>query len=257
VSRFGLPASGEVVVPGGAVVQEFSRGYTLVWTPSGTRLVAGAIRELWLGRGGARGALGLPVTDEADTPGGGGRYSTFVGGTVVWTSTAGVVALTGPIGQRWTTAGGLSSSLGMPLGSPRTTPDGRAQVVSFASGAAIYQTTGAASAFLVRGGIGDRWAGLGGLGGLGLPVTDELPLGTGSGVVQIFLRGKVFWSAGTGAQPLYGAIGAAYDAVGAEWSALGLPIRAEYTVPGGTRMDFQHGRISWSATTGATSISYS
>ena len=130
--------------------------------PGGTRLVAGAIRDAWLARDGARGVLGLPTTDEASTPDAGGRFGEFAGGTVVWTSSAGAVVLTGAIGTRWSTDGGVDSSLGLPVGAQRATSDGRGQYVRFASGAQIFQTTGATRAFLVRGGIGDRgrrWAG--------------------------------------------------------------------------------------------------
>ena len=256
-TRLGLPTSGESAVPGGAYTQDFSRGYTLVWSPGGTRLVAGAIRDAWLARDGARGVLGLPTTDEASTPDTGGRFSEFAGGTVVWTSSAGAVVLTGPIGTRWSTAGGVNSTLGLPVAPQRATSDGRGQYVRFASGAQIFQTTGATQAFLVRGAIGDRWTALGGVTGLGLPVTDETLLGTGSGAYQVFTKGKIIWSATTGAQPVYGAIGKAYDDLGAEYSRLGLPTRGEYAVPGGTRADFEHGRLTWSSTTGAVTASYS
>ncbi|HEX2073397.1 MAG TPA: N-acetylmuramoyl-L-alanine amidase [Geodermatophilus sp.] len=256
VSRFGLPASGEVAAPEGAVTQEFTRGYTLVWSTSGTRLVAGGIREAWLARGGARGVLGLPRTDEADTPDAGGRYSSFAGGSIVWTSSAGAVVLDGPIGARWAAEGGVHSALGLPTGPAQATSDRRGQLIAFASGAAIYHTTGAGQAFLVRGGIGARWTALGGVAGLGLPVTDETPLGTGAGVYQVYAKGKIIWSAATGAHPVYGAIGQRYDSLGAEYSRLGLPTRGEYAVPGGTRADFQHGTIGWNATTGAITVTY-
>jgi uncharacterized protein with LGFP repeats len=138
----------------------------------------------------------------------------------------------------------------------RATSDGRGQYVRFMSGAQIFQTTGATRAFLVRGGIGDRWTALGGVNGLGLPVTDETLLGTGSGAYQVFAKGKIIWSATTGAQPVYGAIGKAYDDLGAEYSRLGLPTRGEYAVPGGTRADFEHGQLTWSSTTGAVTATY-
>jgi uncharacterized protein with LGFP repeats len=256
VSKLGLPTTGEVSAPSGGVTQDFSRGYTVTWTPGGTRLVAGAIRDAWLASGGARGVLGMPRTNEASTPDPGGRFSEFAGGTVVWTPSAGAVVFTGPIGTRWAAAGGVDSSLGLPQGAPKATSDGRGQVVHFVSGASILQTTGATRAFLVRGGVGDRWAALGGVSGLGLPVTDETALGTGAGVYQVFAKGKIIWSATTGAQPVYGAIGAAYDGLGAEFSRLGLPTRAEYGIPGGTRADFQNGELSWSSTTGAITVTY-
>jgi SpoIID/LytB domain protein len=255
-TRLGLPTSGESAVPGGAYTQDFSRGYTLVWSPGGTRLVAGAIRDAWLARDGARGVLGLPTTDEAATPDAGGRFSEFAGGTVVWTSSAGAVVFTGAIGTRWAAAGGVNSTLGLPQNAPKATSDGRGQYVRFAAGGTIFQMTGATKAFLVRGAVGDRWTVLGGVSGLGLPVTDETPLGTGAGVYQVFAKGKIIWSATTGAQPVYGAIGKAYDDLGAEWSRLGLPTRGEYPVPGGTRADFEHGQLSWSSTTGRVTATY-
>jgi uncharacterized protein with LGFP repeats len=255
VSRLGLPMSGEVGAPGGAVTQEFSRGYTLVVTSGGTRLVMGGIRDAWLARGGARGVLGLPRHDEAPAAGG-GWYMEFTGGTVVWTPSSGAVVLTGPIGARWSAAGGLNSSLGLPVAVQRATADGRGQFVGFASGAGIYQLNGSAQAFLVAGDLGRRWTAWGGVSGLGLPINDETRLGVGAGTFQVFLRGKIFSSAGTGMQAVYGAIGAAYDGVGAEWSRLGLPTSGEYAVAGGTRQDFQGGRITWTAATGATTVTY-
>jgi uncharacterized protein with LGFP repeats len=256
VSRVGLPVSREASAPGGAVVQEFSRGFSVVLSSGKTRWVWGGIREAWLANGGARGTLGLPTMEEAATPTGGGRYVEFTGGTVIWTPSAGAMPLAGAIGARWKAAGGLASSLGLPVAAQRATADGRGRFVAFASGAAIYQTTGAAKAFLVRGGVGERWTALGGVRGLGLPVTDETPLGTGAGVYQVYAKGKIIWSAGTGAHPIFGGIGAAYNAAGAEWSRLGLPTSGEFGVRGGVRQTFQGGAITWNATTGAVTTAY-
>ncbi|MGY1619686.1 N-acetylmuramoyl-L-alanine amidase [Geodermatophilus sp. SYSU D00691] len=248
LSTLGFPASGEKYVSGGTV-QEFSRGFTLAWTPAGTYRVQGGIREAWLGRGGATGALGMPQTNELATSGGGGFYTTFTGGSIVWTPSAGAVVLTGPIGDRWKAAGGVNSSLGLPTGPQRATADGRGQVVTFTSGAAIYHSTGT-GAHVVRGGIGARWAAIGGLSRLGFPVTDETALGRVGGWYQLFVAGKIMWSGTTGAWEIYGAIGAKYDSMGAEWSSLGLPTSGEYWIPGGSRQNFQHGTLTYNASTG-------
>ena len=62
-----------------------SDGATIAWSPAtGAHVVHGAIRTRWRGLHAAGGPLGFPVTDEADTPDGTGRYNDFVSGTVVW-----------------------------------------------------------------------------------------------------------------------------------------------------------------------------
>ncbi|WP_442928915.1 N-acetylmuramoyl-L-alanine amidase [Modestobacter sp. VKM Ac-2984] len=242
-ATLGLPMTGEVGAPGG-VLQEFTRGYTVTWTPSRVHVVAGGIRDAWVAAKGAAGTLGMPLSDETDTPRGGGRYTRFTGGAITWTSVTGGVALTGPIGARWQAAGGNESDLGLPIGPEQATADGTGRVLTFASGASIHLTQ-AGRAHLLQGDVAARWTQFGGVAGLGGPVTEELPLGSGAGVYQLFTRGKMVWTPGTGAQPVVGAIGRAYDALGAEYSSLGLPTTAEYAVAEGTRQDYQRGSITF------------
>jgi uncharacterized protein with LGFP repeats len=253
VATLGLPTTDEAGVPSG-VVQDFARGYTVTWTPNQTHVVAGGIRQAWLAEKGANGTLGMPQTEEADTPQKGGRYTRFSGGSVIWTNATGGVALTGSIGERWKRAGGIDSGLGLPRGAERATADGAGRVVSFSTGAAIYATTGY-GAHLLQGGIAARWTQLGGITGLGVPINDETLLGTRAGVYQQFPRGKIIWTSSTGAQPVYGAIGQAYDALGAEYSRLGAPTSGEYAVPGGSRQDYQKGSITF-RNTGTVTVAY-
>ncbi len=64
-------------------------------------------------------------------------------------------------------------------------------------------------------------------------------------------NGAIYWSASTGAHVVYGAIGAAYHALGAAGSWLGLPTHDE-TGPANARVSsFQDGSISWSPSGGA------
>jgi uncharacterized protein with LGFP repeats len=254
LTRLGLPTSGEVSAPGGAVRSEFSSGYTLVYSAEGTRVVGGGIREMWQALGGVSGPLGLPASDELDVPRGGGRYSVFTGGSVVWSAQAGAVPLHGALGARWAAAGGLDSDLGLPTGPPKVTGGGRGRMIGFTSGASIHHTTGAARAVLVRGAISERWQAMGGPAGPGLPTTDEEALGRGTGVYQLFSEVKFMWSPATGAHPVYGAIRKTYERIGSEWSDLGLPTSSEYPVSSGTRQDFERGSITFRASTGTTTV---
>ena len=252
----GVPVTG-LTYSGATALQEFAGGVTLAWSPSGgTHWVTGDIRRTWLARGGAGGSLGVPLTDELDTPTPGGRYNTFTGGSIVWSPTVGSVVLSGPIGQRWTAAGGVDAGIGLPTGPEGPTADGRGRVVVFSDWASIFWSQGG-GAHLLRGPIGLAWLGVGGVSGFGLPVTDELPTGRGGGLYQVFVNGKVVWSAATGAQPLANdPIGRAYEALGSDWSPLGLPTSGEFAVSGGTRQNFQNGSLTYSRTTGKVTTAY-
>jgi hypothetical protein len=59
-----------------------------------------------------------------------------------------------------------------------------------------------------------------------------------------------------GAHEVQGAIRDRWKALGWERSRLGYPTRDEYAVTGGRRSDFQHGSITWTAKTGATTVTY-
>jgi len=53
-----------------------------------------------------------------------------------------------------------------------------------------------------------------------------------------------------------GAIRVRWSQLGSERSPLGYPTTDEYSTTGGRRNDFQHGTITWTAATGATSTTY-
>src|SRR5450759_737155 len=54
-----------------------------------------------------------------------------------------------------------------------------------------------------------------------------------------------------------GQIALTWAGLGALQSRLGYPVTDEYAVPGGRASDFEHGRITWNAATGATTVTYS
>ena len=70
------------------------------------------------------------------------------------------------------------------------------------------------------------------------------------GSVQVFDTGRIFWSKGTGARELYGALLSSYRAKGGVTSPLGYPTSGVTTVTGGLRSTFEHGTLTWNRTTG-------
>lgn len=85
---------------------------------------------------------------------------------------------------------------------------------------------------------------------LGEPTRVESPTADGAGRTTDFERGAVYWSPGTGAWPVVGAIATAWRADGAERSALGYPTSAEYAVPSGSQQNFERGALTWDRATG-------
>ncbi|MFJ9364167.1 alpha/beta hydrolase-fold protein [Nocardia sp. NPDC101769] len=85
-------------------------------------------------------------------------------------------------------------------------------------------------------------------------LTAEYPVP--GGVAQDFRGGKVFFSPGTGAQPVAGAIGGSYGGLGTAASALGFPTAGEGGLPDGRGrlQPFQHGSIYWTPQTGAQAV---
>ncbi|GIF13461.1 LGFP repeat-containing protein [Actinoplanes teichomyceticus] len=87
---YGFPLTDELTTPDGVGrYNHFERG-SIYWTPAtGAHTVYGGIRERWAAMGWERSCLRYPVSDETDTPGGGGRYQMFQGGSMYWTPAGG------------------------------------------------------------------------------------------------------------------------------------------------------------------------
>lgn len=92
--------------------------------------------------------------------------------------------------------------------------------------------------------IYDRWEAMGGMNSaLGAPKSPE-SFGTGATRYVIFEKGAMYWSPASGAQPVTGAIYAAWGALGYEHNALGLPTSAEIQEPEWVVQNFQHGTLN-------------
>lgn len=93
--------------------------------------------------------------------------------------------------------------------------------------------------------IYDRWQAMGGMNStLGAPTSPESQ-GEGATRYVIFEKGAIYWSPASGAQPVTGAIYAAWGTLGYEHSALGLPTSAEIDEPEWAVQNFQHGTLNF------------
>lgn len=206
---------------------------------------AGAIQLKWMELGGSSSVVGDPVSGEYAVPG--GVAQDFTRGRIYWSPATGAKEVHGGIAQRYLDAGG-PGALGLPVSDEEPV---RGAVRSRFQRGQIYWTA-AAGARVVRGGVLERYLARGGPdGGLGLPVAEEAP--HAGGVRAVFTGGRVYWSPGTGAWAVQGAVLARYVALG-EAGRLGFPTSDEAAAPGGRFSPFTAGRIYWSEATGAVEV---
>ena len=83
------PVTDESTCPDGIGRYNHFQNGSIYWTPTtGAWAVYGAIRNTWASLGWERSALGYPISDEHDLPGG-GRVSNFQHGNICWTPSRG------------------------------------------------------------------------------------------------------------------------------------------------------------------------
>lgn len=125
-----------------------------------------------------------------------------------------------------------------------------------------YYTAAVGVVHTTKGAIRDRYRALAGPAGfLGFPTTDESRTPDGVGRYNHFAGtapagSSIYWTPGTGAHEVLGAIRARWATLGWERSYLGYPTSGEYAVPGGRRSDFQRGHIDWTPARGAVDYRY-
>jgi uncharacterized protein with LGFP repeats len=256
----GFPTS-DVIQSYTGVYQQFQRG-SMWWSPTtGAHAVGGAIGETWRYHGTGNGWMGFPISDEYPTgneypyP---GQRQDFQFGSILWSPTTGAWPIGGAIGAYHNTRGAYYSAIGVgysdlgyPVGFEITVGTGVYQ--QFQYGSIWWSPTTGTHA--VGWGIGEAWTATGtGAGWMGFPTSDEYQVAN-SGRRQDFQFGSILEGQhGIGAWPIGGAIGAHYNALGAQDSWLGLPISGEYAVGDSIQQDFQRGSIRWSAGQAATAV---
>ncbi|GAB2956619.1 PQQ-dependent sugar dehydrogenase [Amycolatopsis acidiphila] len=246
----GAPTAPEVS-DGGLRYRVYEKG-RLYWSQqTGVHEVHGQILAKYLALGG-HAKFGAPTTDETTTPDGTGKYNHFVGtpgtgtASVYFTGATGAHGIWGLIRDKWTELRREQGPLGYPTTDEQTTPDGVGRYNHFSKAASIYWTP-ATGAHGVWGAIRGTWQATGWEAGpAGYPTTDELTTPDGVGRYNHFSKAaSIYWSPGTGAHEVYGAIRARWSALGWERSYLGYPRSGEFGFDGGRRNDFQFGYIQW------------
>lgn len=108
----------------------------------------------------------------------------------------------------------------------------------------------------VRGAINDKYTRSGGpLSRLGVPTTDETRTPTKPGAYNHFDKGaSIYWSPGTGAHVVEGAIRQKWSSMGWENGMLGFPLTDEEWGRSSRYNHFQGGSIFWSSSTGAREV---
>jgi len=91
-------------------------------------------------------------------------------------------------------------------------------------------------------------------GALGGPLTNEIATPTRPGAFNAFANGSIYWSPGTGAWKVDGAIAGGWGTVGWEAGPLGFPIADEHQLPGGWWQPFEFGKMMYSPSTGSQAV---
>ncbi len=214
-----------------------------------------AIDDKYTALGGPRGWLGSPAGPELTAPDGSGRFRHYANGSIYWSQATGAHEVHGAIRGLWSQLGWERSFLGYPVTDESTTPDGVGRYNHFQGGSIYWTpTTGARE---VHGAIRGLWSQLGWERSfLGYPLTNETATPDGSGRYNHFQGGSIYWTAGTGAHEVHGAIRRLWAELGWERSFLGYPLTSESTTPDGIGRynHFQGGSIYWTPTTGAHEV---
>jgi uncharacterized protein with LGFP repeats len=263
----GAPTSDETYVPDvtGGRMNTFQHGVIYWSSATGAHVVYGAINAVTVG---ATPFYGLPTTDEAPVPGVAGlRSSRFQRGTFLWSAANGVHLISGPLAAEYDATAAekdaygnnVQALLGLPTSDVIIAPGiAGVQMINFQHGA-IYSSPGT-GAHVVFGAIRAEYNhtasevdayGTSVQQILGLPTSDEITVPGVAGARKCtFQGGTIYWSAGTGAHVVFGAIGAKYNALGGP-AAHGLPTsdEADTGVTGVRVTNFQNGNaIYWSST---------
>ena len=273
---------------GGVCFQDFERG-SIYWNPSSNKAytVIGGILNKWSSRGKEWSSLGYPTSNEAYYQGysiqqfeGGalaasdagiyfilpkmnytnyrylgapkqdtvcgtrdsGCFQRFDKGFIYWSQASGARSVIGGSYDKWETVGKEWGVLGYPTSDEIY---GSSIVVQkFQYGQIIHSKNG--PKYILSKIDYDATYTF-----LGHPKTDTICGTKQGGCFQQFDKGFVYQTSATGPNAIYGGIYDKWETVGKEWGVLGYPTSNEYSSGGKTIQNFEHGKISWTASAGA------
>ena len=254
-SPLGLPTSEEMDGPLPNSRGNVFQGGTILWSAAtGAHSLYGAIGARYNNHPHVRAAVGLPISSEVPSKVPGVPVQTFQRGAMYWSPEAGPVEIHGGIFGAYQQLGQDGSPLGFPTSVERDGDIAGSRVQDFSGGRIIW--AGPTGAHALWGAIGARYNIPSVRASLGLPLSSEVPSRVAGSPVQRFERGLMYWSPSYGPVEVIGGIAAAYRSLGAEGSALGIPVAVERN--GATRgsrvQDFTGGQILWSGPTGAHAV---
>ena len=253
----GVPTGNErPTADGKGSMQVFERGSVYWSAATGAHPVRGGMLGTWLASGAETGPNGYPTSAETASGDGRGQIQHFQRGSIHWTATTGAHVVRGAIAGIWLASGGTGGPLGYPTATERTTPNGNGQMQTFERGTVYWSAS--TGARIVRGDIAATYTAAGGSSGvLGLPTAEATATGTGgTGRVQTFQGGTIYWTSTGGAHVVRGGIGSAWLAVGGVDGRLGFPTTGESATATGAVQRFQGGAVTWTASSGRTAVTY-
>jgi len=254
--RLGLPTAAEKCDAGGGGCTQRFQGGSIVWAAGyGTVALYDPYYSMWAATGMGAGKLGYPISNERCTASGTGCVQQFQRGYVTWTPGVGTTLVTGIYASVWASYGSESGRLGLPAAPEVCGLVNRGCFQKF-SGGSIYWSAGN-GAYAVYSGYAQMWNQYGKEAGrLGYPLSNEQCGLSGSGCVQVFQGGYVYWAQGIGFHAVYGVYAQMWGSKRAQDGALGYPVTEESCQSSTCVQRFEGGHIQWTAGLG-TSLRYS
>jgi peptidoglycan/xylan/chitin deacetylase (PgdA/CDA1 family) len=158
----------------------------------------------------------------------------------------------GAIRAKYLAAGGPASAFGAATTADLDATSADTAVQWFQRGRIYYSSS--SGTHFVYGGILTKYRSLGTVTSfLRFPITDELP-GASGGYHNDFQGGSIYWTSGTGAHEVHGAIRTKWRSLGGEAGFLGYPRSDEISVTVGRASQFQGGNVYWSSGNGAHEV---